>query len=160
MPALMIRLSDAEDAAYRKAAALASLPVSSWARSRLTDLAREHLPAGAPMAVPPKPSKPYVKPGPKQIDIDEYLDLFARRPPATGPVDRFPSGQRRYRRLVDKFSDYGGGRYADDERAHAALERDLRAWHPAMTWCKLTPRMREYAGMPKDDNIERSIPEE
>lgn len=108
MPTIMLRLDDAEHQATKAAAAAAHLPLATWARVTLLkalDAAPKAQPADS------KPPKAVGRPG---VTLDEFLDRFAD--------ERFPSGQRRYRYVVDETV------HGDDERAHAENEKDLKAF--------------------------------
>ena len=106
MPHISLRIDDDELTAWRKQAEAKKIPLSIWVRLEINAL----IARAAPQVQPAAP-KPYVKRGPKLPPVGPFLDLFADK--------RFPSGQRRYRHLVEHYPDL-----ADDEAFHRVYEAE------------------------------------
>lgn len=112
MPMLQMQITDAQQNAIKAEAEKLGLTAAAWARMTLI----QALPA-APQAqrAGAAPSKPYVKPGPKPMPKEAFVNL---RMSEDNP---FPSGQRRAKWI----NGTSNPSHAEQEGAHAAVERDL-----------------------------------
>lgn len=131
MPSYKLHYEQSERKDWEKAAEAKRVHLSVWIRLALNEAAyafAQQVKAAAP--------KPYVKPGPKGMTDDEYLDKWAELDGVALP--RFASGQRRFRKVVRDYAEL-----ADDERAHALCQEDLLA-QKGVKWVSTHPKLYAY----------------